>query len=167
VKEYTEEFYPLNIRAGQKENEDEKTTRYINGMRYEIQEDINMMSVSKVEDAYQEALKVEEKLARRQSQRSRGRSSSRGKGTNREKFQKSKPEAEKQHSHHEKGGSSKEGQHGEISSFPRGRGRGRARGGVVKCYTRGKEGHKSWECPDKKREGGEAHIVEAEKHVEA
>jgi hypothetical protein len=36
VKEYIE-FYRLNIRAGQKENEDEKTTRYINGLRYEIQ----------------------------------------------------------------------------------------------------------------------------------
>jgi hypothetical protein len=37
VKEYTEEFYRLNIRAGQKENEGEKTARYINGLRYEIQ----------------------------------------------------------------------------------------------------------------------------------
>jgi hypothetical protein len=95
------------------------------------------------------------------------RNSSRGKGTSREKFQKSKPEADKKHSHQEKGGSSKEGQHGGRSSFPRGRGRGRARGGIVKCYTCGKEGHKSWECPDRKREGGEAHIAEAEKHVEA
>jgi hypothetical protein len=86
VKEYTEEFYRLNIRARQKENEDEKTTRYINGMRYEIQEDINMMSISKVEDAYQESLKVEEKLARKQSQQNRGGNSRRSKGTNREKF---------------------------------------------------------------------------------
>jgi hypothetical protein len=37
-------------------------------MRYEIQEEINMMFVSKVEDAYQAALKAEEKLARKQSQ---------------------------------------------------------------------------------------------------
>jgi hypothetical protein len=29
VKEYTEEFYRLNIKVGKKENEDEKTTRYI------------------------------------------------------------------------------------------------------------------------------------------
>ena len=150
MKEHTEEFYRLNSRAGQKENEYEKTTKYINGLRYEIQEEMNMMSISIVDDAYQGALKVEEKLARRQSQRSRGGSSSRGKGPSREKFQKSKPEADKQHSHHEKGGSSKEGQHGGRSSFSRGRGRGRARGGVVKCYTYGKEGNKSWECPDKK-----------------
>jgi hypothetical protein len=142
VKEYTKEFYQLNIRAGQKENEDEKTVRHINGLRYEIQEEINMMSVSKVENSYQAALKAEENLARRQSQRNRGESSSRGKGTSGEKFQKSKPEADKQHNHHEKGGSSKEEHHGGRSYFPRGRGRGRSRGGVVKFYTCGKEGHK-------------------------
>jgi hypothetical protein len=34
VKEYTEEFCRLNIRVGQKENEDEKKARYINGPRY-------------------------------------------------------------------------------------------------------------------------------------
>jgi hypothetical protein len=68
VKEYTEEFYRLNIKAGKKENEDEKTAKYINGMRYKIQEEINMMSVSTVKDAYQAALKYEEKLARNKSQ---------------------------------------------------------------------------------------------------
>jgi hypothetical protein len=68
VNEYTEEFNRLNIRDGQKENEDEKTSRYINGMIYKIQEEINMMSVSTVEDAYQESLKDEEKLARKKSQ---------------------------------------------------------------------------------------------------
>jgi hypothetical protein len=109
VKEYTEEFYRLNVRVGQKDNEDEKITRYINELRYEIQEEIIMMVVSKVEDAYQVALKDEEKLAKRQSQRSRGGNSSRGKGTSIEKFQKSKSEADKQHSHHEKGGISREG----------------------------------------------------------
>jgi hypothetical protein len=72
VKEYTEEFYRLNIMARKKENDDEKTTRYINGLRYEIQEEINMMFVSKVEDAYQSTFKAEEKLARKQSQRNKG-----------------------------------------------------------------------------------------------
>jgi hypothetical protein len=37
MKEYNEEFYRLNIKAAEKENEDEKTARYINGLRYEIQ----------------------------------------------------------------------------------------------------------------------------------
>ena len=46
-----------------------------------------MMLVSTVEDAYEATLKDEQKLARRQSQRSRGGNSSRGKGTSSEKFQ--------------------------------------------------------------------------------
>jgi hypothetical protein len=55
----------LNIRTGQREKDEEKVARYINGLRYEIQDEINMMLVSTVEDAYQFALKVEEKLARK------------------------------------------------------------------------------------------------------
>jgi hypothetical protein len=43
VKEYTEEFYRLNIETGQKEKDDEKVVRYINGLRYDIQDEINMM----------------------------------------------------------------------------------------------------------------------------
>jgi hypothetical protein len=65
VKDYTEEFYRLNTRARQKESEDEKIDRYINGLRYEIQEEINIMSDSKVEDDYREALRDKEKLGRK------------------------------------------------------------------------------------------------------
>jgi hypothetical protein len=33
----------------------------------------------------------------------------------------------------------------------------------VRCYTYGKAGHKSWECPKRNKEGeGEAHISEAQ-----
>jgi hypothetical protein len=59
VKEYSEEFYKLNIRTGQREKDEEKVVRYINGLRYEIQDEINMMSVRTMEDAYQFSLKVE------------------------------------------------------------------------------------------------------------
>jgi hypothetical protein len=34
VKEYTEEFYKLNIRAGHRESDDEKVARYMNGLIY-------------------------------------------------------------------------------------------------------------------------------------
>jgi hypothetical protein len=53
VKEYTEEFYKINITAGQRERDEEKVSRYINGLRYEIQDELSMMSVRTVEDAYQ------------------------------------------------------------------------------------------------------------------
>ena len=36
VKEYIEEFHRLTITTGQREKDDEKVARYINGMRYEI-----------------------------------------------------------------------------------------------------------------------------------
>jgi DNA-binding transcriptional MerR regulator len=108
IKEYTEEFYKLNIRTEQRERDEEKVARYINGLRYEIQDEINTLSVRTVEDAYQFALKVEDKLARKQIQRGRGKISvpDKGKGVAHDKEHKSKDETEKPHSHLERGGSS-------------------------------------------------------------
>jgi hypothetical protein len=63
VKEYIEEFYRLNIREGHRESDDEKVARYMNGLRYDIQDEMSMVTISMVEDAYQMALKVEEKLS--------------------------------------------------------------------------------------------------------
>jgi hypothetical protein len=57
VKEYTEDFYKLNIREGHRENDEEKVSRYINCLRYEIQDEINIMKMKKVEDTYHVALK--------------------------------------------------------------------------------------------------------------
>jgi hypothetical protein len=164
IKEYTEEFYRLNIRIGQWERDEEKVAIYINGLRYEIQDELSMMSVKTVEDAYQFVLKAEEKLTRKQSQRGRGKSliSSKSKGFNRDRTHQSKDEVGKPHNHSERGGSSRERQDGGRNSS-----RGRGRGGV-RCYACGKTGHMSWECPEKKKEGGEAHISEAQRrNVEA
>jgi hypothetical protein len=157
VKEYTKEFYRLNIREGHRKSDEEKVSRYINGLRYEIQEEINMMTIRTVEDAYQSTLKAEEKLARKQSQWNRGKSPSRGRGTIREKFHKPKPKAEKPHSHTKRGGSSKGGQHGGRNSFSRGR--GRSGGGEVKLYACGKTWHMSWECLERKRKKEEYKIT--------
>jgi hypothetical protein len=63
MKEYIEEFYRLNIRASHRERNDEKVSRYMNGLRYKIQDDMSMMTIRTVEDAYQMALKVEEKMS--------------------------------------------------------------------------------------------------------
>jgi hypothetical protein len=63
VKEYTEKFYRINIKEGHRESDDEKFARYMNGLRYEIQYEMSMVTMRNVEDSYQIALKDEEKLA--------------------------------------------------------------------------------------------------------
>jgi hypothetical protein len=45
VKEYTEEFYNLNIGAGHRESDDEKVARYMNGLRYDIQDEMSMVTI--------------------------------------------------------------------------------------------------------------------------
>jgi hypothetical protein len=72
LKEYTEEFYILNISASHHESDDEKVARYMNGLRYEIQYEMIMVTIRNVEDAYQIASKEEVKLAQNQGQRARG-----------------------------------------------------------------------------------------------
>jgi hypothetical protein len=52
VKEYTEEFYIHNIRVGHWESDDEIFFRYMNGLRYEIQDEMSMVTIRNVEYAY-------------------------------------------------------------------------------------------------------------------
>jgi hypothetical protein len=132
-----------------------------------------MMTIRMVEYAYQMALKVEEKLSRKQGQRGRGRSQPRGKSVAQDRNQKPKEDWKKPLPQIERGGSSQKekyagqrgkyadqrGEYADNNIFPRTRGRGRGRGEVIKCFTCGKVRHKSYECPDKKKEEGEAHIT--------
>ena len=62
MKEYTKEFYKMNIREGHKENDEEKVVRYTNGLRYEIQDEISLVTMRNVEYSYQVSLKVEENI---------------------------------------------------------------------------------------------------------
>jgi hypothetical protein len=177
VKEHTEEFYKLNIRVGHRESDDEKVARYLNGLRYDIQYELSMVTIRMVEDAYQMALKEEEKLSRKQGQRGRGKSHPRGKEVAQDKYQNPKEEWKKSQGKFERGASSQQrqhveqrGQHNEpkgdyadTNTFPCTRGRGRGIGGVIICFTCGKNGHRSFECPEKKKDIGEDHIAEAQK----
>jgi hypothetical protein len=182
VKEYTKEFYRLNIRAGHCESNDEKVARYLNGLRYEIQDELNLATIRTVEDAYQLALKAEEKMSCKQSQRGRGRSQPKGKSVAQDKYQKPKEEWKKPQEKVERGGTSQRrpyseqrgqqieqrGGYADNNRFPRTRGRGRGRGGVITCFMCGKNGHRSFECPEKKKETGETHITDAQRRdVEA
>jgi hypothetical protein len=162
VKEYTEEFYKINIRAGHRESDDEKVSRYMNGLRYDIQDEMSMMTLQTVEDAYQMALKAEEKLSRKQGQRGRGRSQARGKTIAQDRTQNLKKRGRNLKLNMREEEAHREGQYADRNTFPRARGRGRGRGGEVKCFVCGKIGHKSYECPDKKKDGGETHIAEAQ-----
>jgi hypothetical protein len=45
VKEYTKEFYRSNIRVDHRESNDEKVARYLNGLRYEIQDELNLATI--------------------------------------------------------------------------------------------------------------------------
>lgn len=79
VKEFTEEFYKLNLRAGYVEDTPEKTARFLNGLRGEILDEIGILSPRTLDEAYQFALKAEEKINRKKNAR-RGGGTGRGKG---------------------------------------------------------------------------------------
>eukprot|EP00253_Pinus_taeda_P029988 PITA_29988 len=79
VKEFTEEFYKLNLRAGYVEDTPEKTARFVNGLRREILDEIGILSPQTLDEAYMFALKAEEKINRKQNAK-RGGGTGRGKG---------------------------------------------------------------------------------------
>ena len=67
AREYTKEFFKVKLKAGYTEDSSEKVAKYVNGLRLDIQDEISLLSLSTVEEAYQCALKVEEKLNRKKS----------------------------------------------------------------------------------------------------
>ena len=73
VKEYTKEFYRLDIRSRHVDDDVEKIVRYLNGLRSRIQDEISFVKLESVEEAYQYALKAEEVLTKKHKQRQRGR----------------------------------------------------------------------------------------------
>lgn len=79
VREYTKEFCKVNLRVGYVEDTSKKTTRYINGFRLDIQYEINILFPRTIEEAYQCALKEEEKISRKK-RFGKGRGFSKGKG---------------------------------------------------------------------------------------
>eukprot|EP00253_Pinus_taeda_P036440 PITA_36440 len=79
VREYTEQFYWVNLRVGYKEDTLEKIARYVNGLRLEILDEISILFPKNIEEAYQSAMKAEEKITKKQNAR-RGRGTSKGRG---------------------------------------------------------------------------------------
>ena len=65
VRDYTEEFYKVNIKYGHMVDTPKRVDRYINGLRFDIQDELGLLSFKSVEEAYQVSLKDEEKLMRK------------------------------------------------------------------------------------------------------
>ena len=65
VREFTEEFYKMNIRSVHIEDTPEKVARYVNSLRFDIQDELSLLSLRSIEETYQIAMKAEEKLMRK------------------------------------------------------------------------------------------------------
>ena len=75
VREFTEEFYKVNIRYKHMEDTPKRVARYINGLRFDIQDELSLLPLKSIEEAYQIAMKDEEKLMRKKSQKTKVRGS--------------------------------------------------------------------------------------------
>jgi hypothetical protein len=140
VHEYTEEFFKLSLRSGIKEPEYQRVVRYMNGLKYHIQDEMSTHYFHNVDEAYQVALKVEENIDRRLQQKFQGKGT-RGRGRA-SVARSSEKEDEVTNNQNTRGGSGT------------GRGRGFGRGKyVITCYRCRVEGHKASECPEKQNTG--------------
>lgn len=83
VNAYTKEFHKLSLRAKKHENEVEKLARYMNGLRQNIHDEISILTPNTIHKCFPLALRVEDKIKRRneQNQKFRGGRSFRGRGT--------------------------------------------------------------------------------------
>eukprot|EP00253_Pinus_taeda_P011055 PITA_11055 len=125
--------------------------RYVNGLRGEILDEIGILSPQTLDEAYQFALKAEEKINRKQNSR-RGGGSGRGKGKvyGRGRGTDSNEEGSSSKS---TGTAERDNSNREGRPAQRGRGFGRGRG-TVQCYRCHKLGHKSYDCPEGEPAGG-------------
>ncbi|KAH9287549.1 hypothetical protein KI387_031666, partial [Taxus chinensis] len=73
VKEYIEGLYKLSLRSSHIEYDTDKLARYLNGLRFQIHDELRLKNPMTLEKCYQLATITEEKLRRRHNQQSRGR----------------------------------------------------------------------------------------------
>jgi hypothetical protein len=74
IKEYTKEFYRLRIHSSLDELEYLRVARYVNGLKFMIQDELSTHYFHSIEEPFHIALKLEEKLDRRkQNFKGRGR----------------------------------------------------------------------------------------------
>jgi hypothetical protein len=64
VREYTKEFFKLSPGSGMKEPEYHRVERYVNGLKYHINDEMSTHYFQNVDEIYQVTLKVEENIDR-------------------------------------------------------------------------------------------------------
>ena len=137
VCKYTEDFFRLSLRSGIKEPKYQCVARYVNGLKYAIQDEMRTHYFCIMDEAYQVSLKVEEKVERKTQQKFSG------KGPRGRVMTSTVKEYEK-----EVEATSKISARG--NGVGSGRGFGRVRGKyVITCYRCGVESHKASECPER------------------
>ena len=72
VEELMNKFYQLSIHVDRQETDEQLAARYVNCLKFSIQDQLSMHTVRNVEEAYQLALKAKEKKNRQFLQRNRG-----------------------------------------------------------------------------------------------
>lgn len=72
VKEYKEEFYKIIIRTGHAEANKEKVAHYLNGLCPCIQEELNLVGMASIEEAYQFALKINKRFEGKEKGKAQG-----------------------------------------------------------------------------------------------
>ena len=72
MEELMNEFYQLSIHVDHQETDEKLATRYVNCLKFSIQYELSMHRVRIMEEAYQLALKAEEKQNQQFVQRNRG-----------------------------------------------------------------------------------------------
>ena len=71
-EDYTSKFNKWSICVDQLETCEQMAAKYVNGLKLSIQDELGMHRVSRMEEAYQLTLKVEEKKSRQYFQRNKG-----------------------------------------------------------------------------------------------
>ena len=61
VSTYTQEFHNLTLRAKVYETEKKKLARYVNGLKYNIQDELTLITLGSVHQCFNMALKIGEK----------------------------------------------------------------------------------------------------------
>ncbi len=72
IQDYTEELYRILSRSDHVEVDKEKVAHYPNGLRPSIEEELSLVQVTNIEEAYHFSLIVEEKLRKKFGNKSSG-----------------------------------------------------------------------------------------------